>query len=139
MTTTERVAESIRAFALASVSHQAAVGVRRPAVVDNPGMAWAYSDQSPYSALRTDLVDDYRALLDLAATELIGPVLATVWEQRGYTVTFGTHDEVAAFPLDDALYHSVWDDAASLLDPDLIVRHAGLDDIRHTYSRGSTS
>lgn len=103
-------------------------------VVDNPGMAWAYSDQSPYLALSADLVSDYRALLDLAATELIGPALAATWERRGYAIRFGTRDEAEHHPLPDALYHSVWDEAAALLDPDLIVLRAGLDDIRRTYS-----
>lgn len=103
-------------------------------VVDNPGLAWAECDQSPYDYLPTGLVDDYRRDLDLAATELLGPPLAAVWERCGYRVTFGTRTEAEDHPLPDALYHSVWDAAASLLDPDLIVRRAGLDDIRRTYS-----
>lgn len=134
MTTSEQRSPLNRSFGVSVLSHVSTRLMRRPLVVDNSGIAWSYSDQSPYNALPSALVDDYRRDLDLAATELIGPVLANVWEQRGYAITFGTRDEAEAFPLADALYHSVWDEAASLLDPDLIVRHAGLDDIRHTYS-----
>ena len=132
----EARSDDVRVFIVPIVSRVPRVsqGDGRRTVVDNPGMAWAYSDQSPYTALPAGLVEDYRFLLDLAATELIGPVLAACWEARGFTVAFGTRSETENYPLPDAVYHHVWDAAASLLDPDLIVRHAGLDDIRHTYS-----
>lgn len=113
MTTTEHRSGLNSAFAVPVTSHKNTISARHATVVDNAGLAWSCCDQSPYTALPTDLVDDYRWQLDIAATELFGPVLATTWEARGYRVTFGTRAEAEDFPLPDALYHAVWNDAAS--------------------------
>lgn len=106
----------------------------RDVAVDNPAMAWANSNQSAYSYLDSEFVADYRAVLDAAAVALFGPVLTVVWARHGYTAVFASAVEVETGPLPDALYHRVWDQAAALLDPDLIVARADLADVYPAYS-----
>ncbi|MEU4804389.1 hypothetical protein [Actinosynnema sp. NPDC023587] len=103
-------------------------------MVEAPSVAWANSHQSPYEYVSSDFVSDHRRDLDTAAADLIEPLLRQVWMGLGYEVEIGTAEDVETSPMDTATYHSVWDQAAALLDPDLLVDHAGLADIRRTYS-----
>ncbi|PRY35295.1 hypothetical protein [Umezawaea tangerina] len=125
-------AGDVAAFAMpivSSVQHVTAVTQDgRPVVVDNASYAWRNNETNPLRQLHDDLVQDYRDDLDDAAIQLIRPLLAEVWAERGYQVRWGTEDEVDHLPdqPDTTTYRSVWDEAASRVDVDQVVEDAEL-------------
>ncbi|MEV8439233.1 hypothetical protein AB0425_17800 [Actinosynnema sp. NPDC051121] len=99
-------------------------------VVDHPATAWRNSDQGVLTYLPDHLVEQYRAVIDTAATNLIARHLIDVWRERGYVVAFSTAAELDAStdgPSDEA-YLAVWDEAAGRIDSDLLGL-AALDDV----------
>src|SRR5688500_10066559 len=81
-------------------------------VLDHPATAWRNSDQNVLAAFADDLVEEYRAVLDDAATNLIASHLIDVWREHGYTAAFTTAAELDAStdgPSDET-YLAVWDE-----------------------------
>lgn len=99
-------------------------------VVDHPATAWRNCDQNVLNNLPDDLVEEYRAVIDTAATNLLAPHLIDVWRERGHLVALVSADDLDAStdgPSDET-YLAVWDEAASRIDPDLLSL-AALDDV----------
>jgi hypothetical protein len=138
-----------------ATSEGATVGSR--VVIDSPAYAWRNADDEArcYTQLNDDFVHDYRAQLDEKATEAMSRVLEQVWAERfaavgtalliakvagvlpmdmrapKFELVWGSDDDVQHRPHQpsDETYWSVWDEAASRLDPYEIVRAADLDDV----------
>jgi len=124
-------------FRVPRISAERGTASTRPIVVDNARFAWTNQNSGVLNALHPDLVFDYREALDTAAINRLGPLLAQVWAERGYTVQWGTYDQAhdQLRGMDRATYWAVIDDACSRLDVDQLVRDADLVDLqRSLYS-----
>ncbi len=101
-------------------------------VVDNPAYAWRNLDEKAqkafYSQLDADFVHDNRTALDAAATVLFGPILIAVWMEHGYQALFGPDGLPMQRRPKHFPWYTVWDEAASRLDPYAVVIKARLDD-----------
>jgi hypothetical protein len=112
-----------------------ALGVAEPAqprIIDNAQYAWDNSTQYCLASLPEDFVSEYRDLLDKAAIAAIVPALRRAWAVRGFTVEFGSWEDLRSpdveRPLSDSVYHAVWDEAADALEGTSLVADAELNE-----------
>jgi hypothetical protein len=106
-------------------------------VRDNAVYAWRNSDQSCMDALAEFFPADYRAELEPHAIAAMETLLPEVWREHGSVLLPCSPDFLGAWDRDvpDSLFHAVWDEAASRIEPWALVEAARLTDEYIGYLR----
>jgi hypothetical protein len=107
-------------------------------VRDNVAYAWHNSSQECMDALAEFFPADYRAELEPHAIAAMETVLPEVWLEHGSVMLPCSVAGMGRWDRDvpDSLYHAVWDEAASRIEPWALVEAARLTDQYIGYLRG---